>query len=636
MENCVKKKIKQIQRHNGGGIILSGDFSTLEVRIFSAISKDPQLRDVLLSGADLHCNTARNIFPELKGLSDKEIKEHHSGLRSKAKSCFIAGTKVLLSDGTTKCIENIKVGDIVVSREEFTNKLILSRVIESKETNRVKHLVEIKLENGSSLVCTPEHKIRLRNGQYKNANLLTVYDEIDSDASIETISFINKEEPTSVYDIEVDNESNSHNFCANGVFVHNCMFGLLYGKSAFNFAKDWGVSVEEAQQVIDGMMGAYKGIKTYIEEQHKFAREHGYIEDVFGCVRPLSDAQLPDTKANRKRLAHAMNASQNSPIQCFVGDTKIKLTEDSYIEIERLVNNYSDKYVISCCKNGKKIKGKIINAVQTGKTCLLCKVRLSNNECVTCTPEHQFMLKDGSYEHAINLNTNTLLMGEIDLFVVSVEQVELKEEVPVYDIEVENEENTHNFLLSAGVFVHNSSASRMAWIGGTHVQEEFILQGLSSIMIGGVHDSTYIDVYPGELVPVLKIFQFHAETVPNKIYDWLNGNRLFLDFGLGQSWGREMDVKKWELSEGKLILNLKGGNVNWDYLKRELDDGYEYELLEMKDGDPIPPEEREDLPIEVPTQFVSVKLAFPDPCPNMEFKSKYYVGNGYYGKREED
>lgn len=361
MNSTVKKKIKQIQRHNGGGVIFSFDYSTLEVRIFSAISCDENLREVLLSGADLHCNTARNIFPELKGMSDKEIKEHHSGLRSKAKST---------------------------------------------------------------------------------------------------------------------------------------MFGLLYGKSAFNFAKDWGVSVEEAQKVIDGMMGAYPGIKAYVENQHKFAREHGYIVDVFGCTRPLPDAQLPDTKANRKKLAHSMNASQNSPIQ--------------------------------------------------------------------------------------------------------------------------------------------SSASRMAWIAGTHIAEEMLMHGLNTVMIGGVHDSTYIDVYPGELVPVLKICQFHAATVPNQIYDWMNGNKMIVDFGLGQSWGREMDVKKWELSEGKLILNLKGGNVNWDYLKRELDDGYEYELLEMKDGDPIPPEEREDLPIEVPTQFVSVKLAFPDPCPNMEFKSKYYVGNGYYGKREEE
>ena len=179
MGNQVNKKIKQIQRHNGGGMIFSYDYSTLEVRIFSAISCDKNLREVLLSGADLHCNTARNIYPELHGMSDKEIKEHHNGLRSKAKSCLVAGTQVLMSDGKTKSIEFVIPGDTVVSREEFTNKLILSKVVESKETKKTNHLIELEFDNGTILKCTPEHKIRLVSGEYKEAQYLTGDDEID-------------------------------------------------------------------------------------------------------------------------------------------------------------------------------------------------------------------------------------------------------------------------------------------------------------------------------------------------------------------------------------------------------------------------------------------------------------------------
>lgn len=180
MEDTSKKKIKQIQRHNGGGVIFSFDYSTLEVRIFSAISCDKNLREVLLSGADLHCNTARNIFPELKGMSDKEIKEHHSGLRSKAKSCFVAGTKVLMSDGSSKNIEDVKVGDVVVSREECTNKIILSKVVESLLTKKTDRILEIEFENGVVLKCTPDHKIRLKSGEYKEAQYLTEEDDIDA------------------------------------------------------------------------------------------------------------------------------------------------------------------------------------------------------------------------------------------------------------------------------------------------------------------------------------------------------------------------------------------------------------------------------------------------------------------------
>lgn len=176
------KKIQQIVAHKGGGTILSYDFSTLEVRIFSAISCDPTLRDVLLSGADLHCNTARNIFPELKGMSDKEIKEHHSGLRSKAKSCITGDTKILLSNGETKTVfELLKDKNYeIISRDEKTGELLPSNIVNIQETNRVKSIIEIQLEDDKTIKCTPDHLIRLTNGTYKEAKDITNDDDIDT------------------------------------------------------------------------------------------------------------------------------------------------------------------------------------------------------------------------------------------------------------------------------------------------------------------------------------------------------------------------------------------------------------------------------------------------------------------------
>lgn len=906
------KKIKTIQVHRGGGLILSMDYSTLEVRIFCAICGDPLLKEVLNSGKDLHCQTARAIFPELKGLSDKEIKEHHNGLRSKAKSCFVAGTKVLMSNNSTKNIEDIKVGDVVVSREEFTDKLILSRVRHSGETNKVKELIELQLSNSTTLRCTPDHKIRLKNGKYKEAKYIVTQDIVDSEFSIISISHIQLTEAIPVYDIEVENESNSHNFCANGIFVHNCIFGLLYGKSTFNFAKEWGCTVDEAQAVLDGLMGAYPAIKTYVAAQHEFAKKNGYVANMFGQKRPLPGAQLPEFGPTKKQFRHAMNAAQNSPIQCFLGNTKIDLLDGTQVEIKDLVGNTDGKYVYSCKEDGTIIPGKIINAFESGKTTNLLKITLDNNETITCTKEHQFMLRSGKYAHAINLRvgdslmplyyntdkeylrilnnksgklkyvhrlvseyynratvsngfgnqgevihhidfnrlnnnpTNLVIMDKLehikyhsnliketmqtkaeelgmsyseymryiggkytndrrsqdakkrfekvknngakcywehflteehaekqkiamaqknkdrktlypdwdkhqreavrktvedriartgncfgltkeemrqsglrtanyiwndpilkeklsqnirdvgsrsvflkfrkislqmvneynkeilwsDQFeslytdfrkkqknpsawplyskklldeliqeqfynhkVVSIEHIHYEQPVSVYDIEIENKDNTHNFALSAGVFVHNSSASIMAWIAGTHVQEEFCLQNMQSVMIGGVHDSTYVDVYPGELITCMKIFNFHAEVAANKIHNWMNGVHLPADFGLGQSWGRELDVKKWEQQGDRCILTLKGGNVNWEYLKRELDEAYDYKLISIEDGDDIPPEEREDIPVRQSDKYVTVKLDFPDPHPNLEYKSKYYVGNKFFGER---
>lgn len=173
------KSINSVSIHRGGGLILSADFSTLECRVFAAICKDQGLIDVLNSGRDLHCHTARAVFKELAGLSDKEIKEHHSDLRSKAKACLVAGTKILLSDGSVKNIENLSCNDKLLSRDETTNGLIVSDVVKVAETNQVTHLIELELEDSKILRCTPDHLIRLKSGEYKEAQHLTEDDDID-------------------------------------------------------------------------------------------------------------------------------------------------------------------------------------------------------------------------------------------------------------------------------------------------------------------------------------------------------------------------------------------------------------------------------------------------------------------------
>src|SRR2546422_2355374 len=99
------------------------------------------------------------------------------------------------------------------------------------------------------------------------------------------------------------------------------------------------------------------------------------------------------------------------------------------------------------------------------------RVTLDNGESIVCTPDHRFMLRDGSYKAAADLTPADSLMplyrkmsdmtepgitieavASYNHCVVAVEPLE--EEVDVYDVEVPN---THNFALASGVFVHNSA-----------------------------------------------------------------------------------------------------------------------------------------------------------------------------------
>jgi len=62
------------------------DYSGQETVLAADLSNDGAMTKSVVEGADLHCLLARELFPELKELSDKEIKEHHSDKRKKSKA----------------------------------------------------------------------------------------------------------------------------------------------------------------------------------------------------------------------------------------------------------------------------------------------------------------------------------------------------------------------------------------------------------------------------------------------------------------------------------------------------------------------------------------------------------------------
>jgi len=97
---------------------------------------------------------------------------------------------------------------------------------------------------------------------------------------------------------------------------------------------------------------------------------------------------------------------------CITGDTKISLLDGRERTVEQLVEEYgTDKsfWVYSRDKEGYVVPGK---AKCVGKTRLdaeLVKVTLDNGQSVRCTPDHRWMLKDGSYKEAEKLTSGDSL-----------------------------------------------------------------------------------------------------------------------------------------------------------------------------------------------------------------------------------
>ncbi len=93
-------------------------------------------------------------------------------------------------------------------------------------------------------------------------------------------------------------------------------FGILYGISAFGLASQIDVPQAEAAQYIKAYFQRFPGIRAYMEETKAFAREHGYVETIFGrrCyLRGIKDA-------NQSVRGFSERAAINAPLQGAAAD----------------------------------------------------------------------------------------------------------------------------------------------------------------------------------------------------------------------------------------------------------------------------------------------------------------------------
>ena len=93
-------------------------------------------------------------------------------------------------------------------------------------------------------------------------------------------------------------------------------FGIIYGISSFGLSERLNIGRKEAKDLIDGYFNSYPGVKIYMEESIKKAREAGYVTTMFGRRRYLRDIQSRNQMARGNAERNAINA----PIQGSAAD----------------------------------------------------------------------------------------------------------------------------------------------------------------------------------------------------------------------------------------------------------------------------------------------------------------------------
>jgi DNA polymerase-1 len=111
-------------------------------------------------------------------------------------------------------------------------------------------------------------------------------------------------------------------------------FGIAYGLSPYGLSTRLNIPEEEARDIIERYFTRYAGIKRYLEETVRVAREKGYVETLFGRRRPMGDLRAK----NRQVVQAAERAAINMPIQGTAADLikKAMLVVDEELEKQGL------------------------------------------------------------------------------------------------------------------------------------------------------------------------------------------------------------------------------------------------------------------------------------------------------------
>ena len=153
---------------------------------------------------------------------DRKKLKNPNGLILGTPGCFTGETKLLLPDG-----RKVSFLELFAEKEEvFVNsfdfqkqELVKARGYDVRCTKEVTELVEVELENGETVRCTPEHWFLTQSAGYVEACNLKVGAKFIPEHEVKAVRFLNLEEAVPVYDISVEGYQNFLLSC--GVVVHN-------------------------------------------------------------------------------------------------------------------------------------------------------------------------------------------------------------------------------------------------------------------------------------------------------------------------------------------------------------------------------------------------------------------------------
>ena len=93
-------------------------------------------------------------------------------------------------------------------------------------------------------------------------------------------------------------------------------FGIVYGISSFGLSRNISITRKEAAQYIESYFETYPGIKKFLDDAVKQAKEEGYVTTLFGRRRPVPEL----ASSNFMQRSFGERVAMNAPIQGTAAD----------------------------------------------------------------------------------------------------------------------------------------------------------------------------------------------------------------------------------------------------------------------------------------------------------------------------
>jgi DNA gyrase subunit A len=282
---------------------------------------------------------------------------------------------------------------------------------------------------------------------------------------------------------------------------------------------DYSMSVIVARalpDVRDGLKPVQRRILYGMHEMglrndRPFRKCAAIVGEVMGKYHPHGDVPIYDALV---RLAQDFAARYplvqgQGNFGCFSGDTKVELYNGEQKTLAELVDMAHrgarvDVFTVDAHRNVRIKPMRAPRLVRRNDP--VVKVTLESGAEIVCTPDHRFMLRDGTYREARELKPKDQLMpfarssiperlhrtGAFPIpasLAQKVAKVEPAGRADVYDLTVDV---TQNFALAAGVFVHNSIDDDPP---GASRYTEARLAGISAEILADIDKNT-VDFIP--------------------------------------------------------------------------------------------------------------------------------------------